>query len=62
LKCPKIELDKNINGIIQKMIAVNSHPYIKHIIIADIIIEKSEIKYGIQSEIPYLNELFNLKN
>ncbi len=44
------------------MIAVNSHPYIKHIIIADIIIEKSEIKYGIQSEIPYLNELFNLKN
>ena len=46
----------------QNIINVNSHPSIKHITIAVIIIEIKEIKCGIASYIPYLKELCDEKN
>jgi hypothetical protein len=45
-----------MRGNIEKMIKVNYQPYIKHKIIADMIIEIieiKEIKYGTFSEMPY---------
>ncbi len=53
---------KITKGSIQNIINVNSHPTIKHIIIAVIIVEINEIKCGIVSDIPYLKALCKEKN